>query len=254
MTSIDFFSPHRFCEFIELTADEREGLALLHGPVMRVERGQVIRRSGESVHEVFFLIDGWVISSLDLPEGERQIVKVHLPGDMLGSPSMTLEAAAETLTAITPVVVSRVSLSAIGRLFTTAPRLAAALFMSVQQERVILMDRIASLGRSTASQRLAAFLLHMYDRMRVRDPAQGLTLSMPLTQENIGDITGLTAVHVNRTLRQFDEDGLVLCRRQSFTILDLPKLRKLSALPERQWARRPAWLEASLAAVPVPAE
>ncbi|UAK25960.1 Crp/Fnr family transcriptional regulator [Sphingomonas nostoxanthinifaciens] len=243
MADQDPFPPHRLFEFVELTAAERQAIDRLHGPVVRVPKGQQLRRAGEPVVEIFFLIEGWAISSLDLAGGERQIVKVHLPGDLLGTPSMVLETAAETLTAITPIKVSRVSLTAFGQLFHDAPRLSIAMFMSAQQERIMLMDRVASLGRSSAVQRVASFVLHVYDRLRVWNPEQGPKLYLPLTQENIGDVTGLTAVHVNRILRQMNDDGLLVHDRQCLTLLDIPKLRTVGALPERRWCQWPEWLD-----------
>lgn len=233
---------HRLFEFIELTDEEHLALERLQGPSVRIARGQTIRSLGDDVIEAYFLLEGWVISSVGLAGGDRQIVKVHLPGDMLGSPSMVLRKAAETLTAVTPAIVTKVSLKAFGRLFFDAPRLAAAMFMSVQQERVVLMDRITSIGRTRAGQRIAAFLIHIHDRLRVVDPGQGRAFHLPLTQEQIGDALGLTSVHVNRTFREFDAAGLVRRRAHVIELRDLDGLRRMAAVPIREWARFPDWL------------
>ena len=238
------FPLHRLLEFLDLTPSEASVLHGLHSASYEVERGAVVRALGDPVDRVFLLLEGWVISSIGLSTGARQIVKVHLPGDMLGSPSMVLESAAETLTAVVQSRVAAVSLEAFGALFTDAPRVAAAMFLSAQQERVLLMDRIASVGRSNAAERLAAFLLHIFDRLRVMNPAQGPAFSMPLTQEQIGDVIGLTAIHTNRIFREFAEAGLVRRHRHRVELLDVEALRAMTVVPHRKWVHRPRWMPA----------
>lgn len=233
---------HRLFEFIELTDHERHTLDRLQGPSFKIGRGQTIRSLGDEVTEAYFLLEGWVLSSVGLAGGDRQIVKIHLPGDMLGSPSLVLRKAAETLTAVTPATLTKVSLKGFGRLFYDAPRLAAAFFMSCQQERVVLMDRITSVGRTRAAQRLAAFLLHLHDRLRVIAPEQDAAFHLPLTQEQIGDTIGLTSVHVNRTFREFDAMGIVHRRGHMIELRDFDALRRLAAVPAREWVRFPDWL------------
>jgi CRP/FNR family transcriptional regulator, anaerobic regulatory protein len=236
------FPIHRLLEFIDLTDAERQIMDDLYGAPFELERGRVLRRVGDEVQEVYLLLDGWVISAVGTSAGGRQIVKVHLPGDMLGSPSMVLKKAAETLTAITTATVARVSLKKFGDLFVEAPRLAAAMFMSVQQERVLLMDRITSVGRTRAAQRVSALLIHIYDRLRVLQPDQASRFLLPLTQEQMGDALGLTTVHINRTFRELIAGGLVQRYGQDIELFDVPRLRRMASLPEREWQRYPEWL------------
>ncbi|HUD93361.1 cyclic nucleotide-binding domain-containing protein [Sphingobium sp.] len=94
----------------------------------KVARGRVIRREGDEVSGVFFLMEGWVGSSIMLRNGRRQIVKLHLPGDMLGFPSLALLASGESLEALTDTIVSFIPNTSLGRMFTESPRLAIGLF------------------------------------------------------------------------------------------------------------------------------
>ncbi|USI74846.1 Crp/Fnr family transcriptional regulator [Sphingomonas morindae] len=242
----------RCLAFLDLSPSERATLDAMAGPPTPLPKRAVIRAEGDAVDTIFFLLEGWVTSSLSLPNGDRQIVKLHLPGDMLGTPSMVLAQAAETLTAITPVRLCRMSLSDYGQLFVRAPRLAAVLFLCAQQERITLMDRITSLSRTSAAQRLAALLLHIDERLRLGEPGRAPMLDLPLTQEQIGDMTGLTAVHVNRTFRELELMGLITRRGRQVGLADLERLRQFAALPPRVWVRDPSWLPAH-GAEPVPA-
>ncbi|WP_231567924.1 Crp/Fnr family transcriptional regulator [Sphingobium herbicidovorans] len=229
-------------EFRSPSPAELAILASLAGPVQSVARHRTIRREGDRPQSVYMLVEGWVLSSITLADGSRQILKVHLPGDILGAPSIALDRAAETLTALTPTRLRTIGLSALGGLFTRAPHLAALLFLSAQQERVILMDRLCSIGRTSAECRLAAFLVHLHDRLKLITPDVGARFDHPLTQEQIGDIIGLTAVHVNRVFRALEDRKLILREGHGIELLDMAALRKLSGVPARTLAQDLSWL------------
>lgn len=232
----------RYNEFIELSSSDLAALSEAGGPELRYARNQRIRTQGDRVTCVYLLVAGWVASSIDLANGHRQIVKIHLPGDLLGMPSVTLARAAETLTPLTLSVLRQVPLTTIGSILLERPRLTAALFLSSQQERIVLMDRITSLGRTNSAQRLATFLLHIYERLRLLDPALGATFAMPITQEQIADVIGLTPIHVNRVFRRLEAGGLIIRQGRDITLTDAEALREMSGIPERRWLRQPEWL------------
>lgn len=237
----------RLAEFASPTPVEFDLLVSLAGPLQQMARRRTIRREGDRPHSVYMLAEGWVLSSVTLPDGSRQILKIHLPGDMLGSPSVGLDAAAETLTTLTPVKLRMLGLSALGSLFTRVPHLAALLFLAAQQERLILMDRLCSIARTSAECRLAGLLVHLHDRLKVITPDIGTRFEHPLTQEQIGDAIGLTSVHVNRVFRALESKGLILRDGHSIELLDVPALRKLCGVPAKVPARDLSWLPPPLA-------
>lgn len=206
-----------------------------------VQRRQVIRAQSEPAQQIFLLCSGWAASCVDLRNGERQIVKVHLPGDVLAAPSLSVETAAETLVAMTDVTVRSISLNAIGRIFKEAPALAASLFVSAQQERVFLMERLATIGRMQASDRLVALLLHVHDRLSHAGLQDG-SVEWPLTQSDVADVLGLTTVHVNRVIKTLERQGLIQREGSTTRLIDVDALRRLSGLPKRRWVNRPEWL------------
>lgn len=221
---------HRFEEFFPLSEEDRERVRLLGEPPASLPRHAVLRREGEAPRHIYLLLSGWVGAS------------VLLPGDVLGTPSMCLAQAADTLTALTPVTISRVPLAAFGALFAASPRFAAAMFLSVQRERVALMDRLAAVGRTPAIARVAALLLDVEERLRALGGAGDNGFDLPLTQEQIGDHLGLTAVHVNRVFRHMSETGLVARERQRIVLLDPARLRSMSARQQRVMTRDAGWM------------
>lgn len=236
------FPLHRFEEFGRLTSSEISAVSNLAKPAREYPRHGIIRREGESASEFYLLADGWVASSVTMPDGGRQIMKVHLPGDALGTPSMSTDNAVETLVALTPVVVAAVTFESFGRLIAEHPRIATLFLLSVQRERVALMDWLSSIGRTKAEARLAALLIDLFRRLEQVGAVQDQSFKLLLTQEQIGDAIGMTAVHANRMFKELEADGLIARDHQQLTICNYEGLKRLAALPVRKLRTHLDWL------------
>jgi CRP-like cAMP-binding protein len=236
---------HRFQEFIAPDPAEVALLDSICGRVEHLPARALLHRQGERVGRIHLLLRGWVSSSVAVPGGEQQIVKIHFPGDMLGTPSIVVDRAAETLTALTPVSVRAIRFEDLGRVFGEAPRLSAVLFLSSQLERVALMDRLTSIGRTRAISRLAAFLVQTHDRLRLIEPDRAAVLDLPLTQSELADLLGITPVHMNRTFRELDLTGFIGRRRMHIELRSIADLRALAHLAGHRTRRDYGWLQRS---------
>jgi CRP/FNR family transcriptional regulator, anaerobic regulatory protein len=235
-------SLERFCEFVRPSPAELDALADATTCRREFKRRDPIACQGDPVSEVYLLRHGWVTSSIEVDFKRRQLIKIHLPGDIAGLPSIALAHAAETLVAVSPAIVDVIPLDRLGRLFERAPRLAFTLFVSSQQERVLLIDHLAAVAQTKAVQRVCAFLLHVYRRLRVFGQCTDQLIECPLSQEHMAQGAGLTAIHVNRTLRKLERKGIIAREGRSIRLLDIERLTDLAALPERAFVREPAWL------------
>lgn len=233
---------HRLEEFVELNAEDLEFVKAWGTTCRRIERNRAIRREGDPVEGVFFLMSGWVGSSIMLRGGKRQIVKIHLQGDMLGFPSLSLAAAGETLEALTQVDICPIPNRALANLIEKRPRIATGLLLSSQKERVALMHKISWIGSASATERLTAFLLDLYDRLEAADLVDDHGFEHPLTQQHIGDLLGLTAVHVNRTLKELEVLGYIIRDKRRIRFTDLKALRMVAPNFPPKYAGRDAWL------------
>ncbi|MDH7638255.1 Crp/Fnr family transcriptional regulator [Sphingomonas oryzagri] len=236
------FSRHRFSALADLAADEKAALAKLAGEPVFFYRNQVLRHEGDACPGLFVLFKGWVGSSIRLGDGNRQFLKVHMPGDVLGAPSLPLTHAADTLVALTDAKVGPVDLNELSAIFARFPRLGILFFLAAQEERIVLMDRLVSVGRLSANQRLATLLIHFHERLVAIDPRTGPEFELPLSQEQIGDIVSLTAVSVNRALRSLQHEGYIHRRGKIIDMADIIGLRNLASLPARHLQRNPSWL------------
>jgi CRP/FNR family transcriptional regulator, anaerobic regulatory protein len=233
---------HRWQAFANLTADEAQALHTLGDVEETYSAGGTIRLEGEDASGFYLHLHGWVTSSVSLPNGARLIQKVHLPGDVLGATSMVLSRAADTLTAVTEVRLSFVPFQRLREIYMRLPRLAALITCAAQMERLSLMDALVVKGRASAKQQLAALFLDLHARLTPIGAVKDDGFDMPLTQEHIGDLTGLTSVHVNRVVRELREQGLIARGGKRLRILDIGALRTLAPLAPRRPLFEPAWL------------
>ncbi|KRC82721.1 Crp/Fnr family transcriptional regulator [Sphingomonas sp. Root241] len=207
-------------ELVDLTKGERGALEKLEERKRRVRRGAVLQRENEACNELFILRKGLMMSYVLLDDGSRQILRFLFPGDMLGVSSAVYQEAPETLAALSDCVVSPFDRAALSEIIRDHPRLSALILVYCQIERVALTDRLAALGRTSAKARVAALLIELRNRLRATDRSIANAFVLGLTQEEIGDATGLTAVHVNRMLRQLEEDGLIRREAGRVTLID----------------------------------
>ena len=199
----------RLGDLTDLTEAERTALDLLERRERVVRRGAALLRENDQVSELFVLKKGRMMNYVLLPDGSRQILRVLFPGDMLNVSGLMYRRSPETLVALADSVVCPFERGALAVLIERHPRLSAIIMVANQIERMALTDRLAAFGRTSAKARVAALLLEIRNRMRTTDKSITASFAPGLTQEEIGDATGLTAVHVNRMLRQLEEERLI---------------------------------------------
>ncbi|MEH3039119.1 MAG: Crp/Fnr family transcriptional regulator [Sphingomonas paucimobilis] len=235
---------HRFRAFADLTPAEERALQALGDTEIVHRKGETFQREGDDVQGFHLHVSGWIISSVVLRTGDRLIQKVHLPGDMLGTPNAALARAADSLTAITGATTAFVPFARFGQLFTDMPRLAALCTVAVQMERLMLLDMLAAANNASSNERLARFLLDLHQRLDAFGAVKDDAFHIPLTQEQMSDLLGITPVHMNRTVRTFDKNGWIARHDHYVKLLDIPALRAISPLPLRHPAFEPGWLPA----------
>jgi CRP-like cAMP-binding protein len=229
-------------DLVDLTLGELTALEKLEDRKRPVRRGAVLQRENEAGGELFILRKGLMMSYVLLDDGSRQILRFHFPGDMLGVSSVIYREAPETLCALSDCVVCPFDRATLSDLMAAHPRLSAMILVYCQIERVALTDRLAALGRTSAKARVAALLLDLRNRLRATDKSVQNAFALGLTQEEIGDATGLTSVHVNRMLRQLEEESLIARESGRVTLLDERALARAANYVNRYERLDLGWL------------
>ena len=174
--------------------------------------GSHLIQEGQSDHTVFVLTEGWTSSYKTLRDGRRQIVDFQIPGDFLGLRSLLFRTADCGIESITPVRAWVIKSKNLHDTFEKFPHIATAVLWSTLCDEAIVVERLVSLGRRDAAERMAHFFLELGERLRLVGLGTETGFACPLSQHHLADTLGFSAVHVNRVLRQLREQGLLTFR------------------------------------------
>jgi CRP/FNR family transcriptional regulator, anaerobic regulatory protein len=232
----------RLGHYVALTPSEHEVLDALEEQARRYRRGSTVRAEHDSARDLFVVQSGWLHSHTLLSNGSRQIMRIHFPGDIVGLSSLAFGQSSDSIMAVTDAVLCPFDADKLALLFERHPRLAALIFSLSIAERVSLADRLASIGRTSARARVASLICELVSRLRLVQGKETKEFHIPLTQEEIGDATGLTAVHVNRMMRGMVDDGLIARQGNVITLIDEQRLRSEVNFTDRFEAIDTSWL------------
>ena len=227
-TQFDSVLAKKLNTFVALSRDELKCLADLQSNPLKVKRGRQLTHEGQTGHKAFVLQSGWACSYKLLPDGGRQIISFPIAGDVVGLRSVLLRTADHSFSALTDAVVNSVEGEHIMTCVTEFPRLGAALLWAASRDEAMVVEHLVNIGRRTALERTAHFFMELAERMSLIGQATETEFKCPLSQFVLADALGLTAIHVNRVLRQLRERKLLTVRRGSVTIHDLAALRRLA--------------------------
>ena len=228
----------KLSSYLALTTSEVAYLNGLHEPARKVQRHREIIVAGRRYDCVFILCSGVVSGYKVLPDGKRQVLNLGLPGDFVGIPACLFDVAVNSVSSLTDVVLSPVSFEKLSGLFTQYPRLGAALFWCTACDAAIYGEHLVDLGRRSAYERLAHLILELLARLRAAGLASELSYTLPLTQEFVADVLGLSVPHINRMIRCLREEGLATIEDRHVVIHDLASLSALAGFEEHYLTRR----------------
>jgi CRP-like cAMP-binding protein len=155
-------------------------------------------------------------------------VEFQIPGDFLGLRSVLFRTADHSIEALTQIEASEVLASDILDAFAHAPRLATAVLWAASRDEAMVVEHLVDLGRRNAVERTAHFLLELGARLRLVGLGSVTGYACPLSQYLLSDALGLSAVHINRVLRELREDGLLTFRNGRVTFDDFDRLVALA--------------------------
>jgi CRP-like cAMP-binding protein len=222
----------KLASYLALSAAEVAYLRTLHEPKRKFARHREIIIAGHRYDHLFILIKGFVSRYKILPDGKRQVLNLGLPGDFIGFPSCLFEVAVNSVSSLTEVEVSSVPFTTLFALINQFPRVGAAKFWSTACDVAVQGEHLVDLGRRSAYERLAHLLLELLVRLRAVGHAGELTYKLPLTQELMADVLGLSGPHLNRMVRCLREEGLATVENQNVVIHDLVSLVSLAGFEE----------------------
>ncbi len=210
----------RLSRYAAISEREAEFLARMEEAEERLDAGSVIQSPGDPVEAVYVLKHGWAVQRAQIRDGRTAILRVYLPGEVMGLAEIGPMTALHTLAMRTEGAICRFPRAGLTPLFQELPRL-AALFTAVSSlDHMALRDKVAALGLFSAEDRLIHFLLDLRARLAVGTIGLGNRFRMPFSQVEIGQAVGLTSIYVNRLLRGMVRDGRIEIERPYVRLLD----------------------------------
>jgi len=204
----------------EMSEADRAALASLPAQVRTLEANEDVVRDGDAPSASCLLLDGFMHRYKVLPDGKRQILALHTPGDMPDLQSLFLRHLDHSLAASVPSQAAFIPHEALRALMREFPTLAELLWRDTLIDAAIFRAWIVALGQRSALSHLAHLLCEVFTRLRAVGLTEASSCNLPFTQAELGDALGLSTVHVNRTLQALRGEGLITLERGRLTILD----------------------------------
>ena len=196
------------------------------------EPGKYIIREGSSATHSALIVGGFACRHKVTIDGARQIMSVHVPGDFIDLEGALLTTADHNVQALSRCELALVPVEAVRKLLVEHPSVARALWVDTLVDSSIFREWIVNVGRRDARSRIAHLLCEFARRLELAGLTNGEGYELPMTQEHLADATGLTPVHVNRTLKRLEKEGLVVRNRRFVGIPDWEQLRAVAGFSE----------------------
>ncbi|WP_230207028.1 Crp/Fnr family transcriptional regulator [Novosphingobium sp. Gsoil 351] len=234
--------PNRFVEklsgLVELTANDAVALEKVTSNTRTYVARQDLIREGDETGPVFIVLEGWACRYKILPSGSRQIMAFLMPGDSCDLHIKLLAEMDHGIQAVTDARVATISRSEMEGVMHEHPNIARAMYTSQLVDEGIMRAWIVSMGRRSASERVAHLICELYLRARNIGLTGDGEFALPLSQLVLADSLGMTAVHINRVLKELRLAGAMSLKRGSVTIIDPVLLVQIAGFDENYLHRR----------------
>jgi CRP-like cAMP-binding protein len=215
--------------FTKLSPDDRAAVnRLAAGKIQEVAPRRDLVREGEPPRFVHLVLQGWGCRYKTLDDGRRQIVSLFVPGDFCDLNVYILKKMDHSIGAISRMRVAQISREDMDALTEQHPRVTQALLWQELVDVAVQREWTLNVGQRSSYERIGHLFVEMFFRLRAIGMTSGNSFDFPLIQTDIAEATGLTPVHVNRTLQALRSDGLLELQARRVTLPDLDRLMGVS--------------------------
>ncbi len=214
--------------FREFTPDELKFVSTFKVGEVVVTAGQTLLHEGETSPYLYTLLSGWMYRHKSLPDGRKQILNYAMPGDFVGLQSAALNEMQHSVEALTDARLCVFPREKLWSLYSKQPGLGFDLTWLVSREEKMLDDHLLSIGRRSALERMAYFVLLLHRRASDLNMLQDNAVDLPINQQHVADTLGLSIVHTNKTLRKLYNLGVISWKLRTLTVLKETELAKIA--------------------------
>jgi CRP-like cAMP-binding protein len=210
-----------------LSDEEREAVLGLPMQVASLRADQDIVREGDRPSRCCVLLDGFCCTYKTTPDGKRQIMAFHVPGDIPDLQSLHLDYLDNSISTITSCRVGFIPHGPMRDLCMRFPRITSALWRETLIDGAVFREWLTNIGRRDAFRRMAHLLCEVMERLRAVGLVEENTCDLPMTQVELADATGLSAVHVNRVLQEMRASNLISLKGNRLVVEDWRRLKEV---------------------------
>ncbi len=216
-----------------LNDDDRAAILALPFTRRKLDPGQYIVWDGETPRNSCMLIDGYAFRHNIAGSGRRQILSIHLKGDLVDLQNSLLGVADHNLQMFTAGEIAMIAVEDMREIAFSRPNVGMAMWYETLVEGSIFREWVLNIGRRDARTRIAHLLCEFALRLEVAELGRPGSYELPLTQEQLGDAVALTPVHVNRMLMSLAADGLISRNKRTISIGNWKKLAEIGDFDPR---------------------
>ena len=222
----------------DLSAEDIAALEMVTANPRRYASRKDLIREGDEPGPMFVVLEGWICRYKILPNGTRQIMAFLMPGDACDLHVKLLAEMDHSLQTITSAMVATVTRTDMEDMMNAHPNIARAMYTAQLVDEGVMRAWIVSMGRRSSIERVAHLVCELYLRARNIGLTHDGDFALPLTQLVLADSLGMTAVHINRVLKELRLAGAMALSRGSVTIMDPEKLVQIAGFDENYLHRR----------------
>ena len=209
-----------------LSDEDRAAVLALPYVIKTVQPNSYIVREFDRAEYTCAMLSGYAVRHKIVAGGHRQILSIHMKGELVDLQNSLLGIADHSVQMLTAGKVAMIPRAAVDALAFERPNVGRALWTDTLVDGSIFREWIANVGRRDAQSRIAHLLCEFSLRLKVAGLGERANYELPMTQDQLADATGLTAVHVNRTLKALEAMGLIVRRTPRF--IEIGDWRKLA--------------------------
>lgn len=222
----------RWSKHVALSPSDRAAVLELPFTRKSYSKDAYIIREGDRPSDCCLLLKGFAFRQKLLRNGGRQIISIHVPTEFLDLQNALLPTADHNVQSVDRSEVAEIPRAELLELASSSPAIRLAMWIDTLIDSSIFREWVVNVGRRNSRTRIAHLLCELAVRLQQIGADRYGSFDFPLTQDQIADATGLTAVHTNRTLQSLRRDGLIQLNNRSLTILDWEGLREAGDFDE----------------------
>lgn len=222
----------RWSRHCELSPDDRTEILSLPHTRRMFDKDSYIVREGQVATDCCLLLRGFAYRQKLVRDGARQIISFHIPTEFVDLQNGLLGIADHSVQSLDRTDIAAIPRTALMELSDSRPAIRRAMWIDTLIDASIFREWVVNVGRRDSRARIAHLLCELALRLENIGAGEGGRFDFPVTQEQLADATGLTAVHTNRTLQSLRKDGLIQLNARSLTVLDWQALREVGDFDE----------------------